>query len=114
MNSIIAAYEGLSEYFQILVIGAVCWLLIPVFTRIYAAVAVGFLMIASTLGLIDWDWREELGSAPVDRIPDSIENSARLAEAGQYTETNDEKGRLEIEIESLEESLRARRDELAQ
>ncbi|KAJ5512538.1 hypothetical protein N7463_002090 [Penicillium fimorum] len=114
MSSIIAAYEELPEYFQILIIGVVCWLLIPIFARICASISVGFLIVASTLGLIDWDWKAKEAIAPVDRNPDSSEKSARLVEAGQYTETNDEKGRLDIEIESLEETLRARQDELAQ
>ncbi|KAJ5360424.1 hypothetical protein N7517_009615 [Penicillium concentricum] len=120
MSSIIAAYEELPEYLQILGAIVVIMASIPIISRIGAVLIVGCLIVASTLGLIDWDWSDEQAIAKVDRIPDSSEKSAILAEAGQctpeagqFTETG-EKGRLEIEIESLEETLHARREELAQ
>ncbi|KAJ5199036.1 hypothetical protein N7491_000401 [Penicillium cf. griseofulvum] len=103
MDSIIVAYENLSSPLQILLAIVAGAILIPIFSRLLAKLFVGCLIVAAKLGLIDWDLSGK-ETAKVDRIPDSSEKTA--LEESQCTEPDiGGKGRLEIEIEPLEERL---------
>ena len=110
---LIARFEVLPPLLQLLIVGAIGAILIP----IIAGLVLVCIMIASALGLIDWDrsGSKQQVITKVDPIPDSTEKTANLSNDGNPTETIIErKRRLEIEIDFLEEGLRARRDELAE
>lgn len=108
----IARFDVLPRPLQLLIIGAIGAILIP----IIAGLVVVCIMIASALGLIDWDRSssKKQAIAKFDPIPDSTEKTANLS-MEKRTETDIEGGRrLEIEVDFLEERPHARRDKLAQ
>ncbi|KAJ5955046.1 hypothetical protein N7501_009325 [Penicillium viridicatum] len=112
-TDLIARFEVLPLLLQLLIVGAIGAILIP----IIAGLVLVCIMIASALGLIDWDrsGSEKQVITKADPIPDSTEKTVNLSNDGNPTETIIErKRRLEIEIDFPEEGLRARRDELAQ
>lgn len=91
MEYLIARFEVLSILPQYLIVGAIAAILVPIVSGLF----VGCVLIASRLGLIDWDrsGSKKQATARVDQIPDSTEKTASLLNAGR-AETDDGKGRL--------------------
>jgi hypothetical protein len=98
MESIILAYEDLSTPLQCLLAIVIAAILIPIFSRLFAALFVGCLTVAAKSGLINWD-RSGKETAKVDRIPDSSEKTA--LEGSRSENDIDGKEQFEVQIESV-------------